>query len=77
MEVCCPCETGMNLFFKLLLHFFPNVYIFVLQSRIFVKEALSVYCRNSCVSKFPSACSFTSVLEVDILLLEICCKCEQ
>lgn len=77
MEVCSPCETDTNLFFKLFLHYFFLMFIFLCYK---VECLLKKYCqcisRNSCVCKFPSACSCTFVLEVDILLLEIQCKCE-
>lgn len=77
MEVCCPCETEMNLFLKLLLHYFSLVFIFLCyKAEYLLKKYCQCIGRNSCVCKFPSACSCIFVLEVDILLLEIQCKCE-
>lgn len=75
MEVCCPCETYVNLFFKLLLLFLIFVFL-CYKVEYLLKKHCQCIGRNSCVCKFPSACSCTSALEVDILLLEMQCKCE-
>lgn len=46
---------------------FPDVCIFVLGSGIFVKKALSVNCRNSCLSEFPLACSRIFALKLTFI----------